>query len=55
LLASGPADALDWAQPIFNAIGLKTVGLEPETARARRMKLVANACTLRSGRASAAN
>ncbi len=46
VLASGPGDALDRAQPIFDAIGSKTVRLEPETGRASRMKLVANAWTV---------
>jgi 3-hydroxyisobutyrate dehydrogenase len=46
VLASGPGDALDRAQPIFDAIGPKTVRLEPEAGRARRMKLVANAWTV---------
>jgi 3-hydroxyisobutyrate dehydrogenase len=43
VLASGPGDALDRAQPIFDAIGSKTVRLEPGAGRASRMKLVANA------------
>jgi 3-hydroxyisobutyrate dehydrogenase len=43
VLASGPGDTLDRAQPIFDAIGSKTVRLEPETGRASRMRLVANA------------
>jgi len=46
VLASGPGDALDRAQPIFDAIGSKTVRLEPETGRASRMKRVANAWTV---------
>lgn len=46
VLASGPGDALDRAQPIFDAIGSKTVRLEPEARGARRMKLVANAWTV---------
>ena len=46
VLASGPADALDRAQPIFDAIGSKTVRLEPEAGGASRMKLVANAWTV---------
>jgi 3-hydroxyisobutyrate dehydrogenase len=46
VLASGPGDALDRAQPIFDAIGLKTVRLEPEAGGASRMKLVANAWTV---------
>ena len=46
VLASGPGDALDRALPIFDAIGSKTVRLEPEAGRARRMKLVANAWTV---------
>ena len=43
VLASGPSDALDRAQPIFDAIGSKTVRLDPEAGRANRMKLVVNA------------
>jgi 3-hydroxyisobutyrate dehydrogenase len=43
VLASGPGDALDRAQPIFDAIGSKTVKLEPEAGRASRTKLVVNA------------
>jgi 3-hydroxyisobutyrate dehydrogenase len=46
VLASGRGDALDRAQPIFDAIGSKTVRLEPEAGRARRMGLVANAWTV---------
>ena len=46
VLASGPGDALDRAQPIFDAIGCKTVRLEPEAGRASRMKLVATAWTV---------
>ena len=46
VLASGPGDALDRAQPIFDAIGSKTVRLEHEAGRASRMKLVANAWTV---------
>ena len=46
LLASGPGDAVDRAQPIFDAIGSKTVRLEPEAGRASRMKLVATAWTV---------
>src|SRR6476661_3373139 len=46
VLASGPGDALDRAQPIFDAIGSKTVRLEPEAGGARRMKLVATAWTV---------
>jgi 3-hydroxyisobutyrate dehydrogenase len=46
VLASGPRDALDRAQPIFDAIGSKTVRLEPEAGRASRRKLVANAWTV---------
>ena len=41
VLASGPGDALDRAQPIFDAIGSKTVTLEPEASRASHTKLVA--------------
>ena len=43
VLASGPGDALDRAQPIFDAIGSKTVRLEPDAGRASRRKLVASA------------
>jgi 3-hydroxyisobutyrate dehydrogenase len=43
VLASGPGDLLDRAQPVFDAIGSKTVRVEPETGRARRTKLVVNA------------
>ena len=43
VLASGPGDVLDRAQPIFDAIGSKTVRLEPEGGGASRAKLVANA------------
>ena len=46
VLASGPRDALDRAQPIFDAIGSKTVRLEPEAGGASRMKLVATAWTV---------
>jgi 3-hydroxyisobutyrate dehydrogenase len=46
VLASGSGDALDRAQPIFDAIGSKTVRLEPHAGRASRMKLVANAWTV---------
>jgi 3-hydroxyisobutyrate dehydrogenase len=46
VLASGPGDALDRAQPIFDAIGMKTVRLEPKARGASRMKLVANAWTV---------
>ena len=46
VLASGPGDALNRAQPIFDAIGSKTVRLEPEAGRASRTKLVANAWTV---------
>jgi 3-hydroxyisobutyrate dehydrogenase len=46
VLASGPRAALNRAQPIFDAIGTKTVRLEPETGRASRIKLVANAWTI---------
>jgi 3-hydroxyisobutyrate dehydrogenase len=45
VLASGPGDALDRAQPIFDAIGLKTVRLEPEAGGASRRKLAAIAWT----------
>ena len=46
VLASGPGDTLDRAQPVFDAIGSKTVRLEPEAGRASRMKLVASAWTV---------
>ena len=46
VLAFGPGDVLDRAQPIFDAIGSKTVRLEPGFSRARRMKLVAGAWTV---------
>jgi 3-hydroxyisobutyrate dehydrogenase len=46
VLAFGPGDALDRAQPIFDAIGLKTVRLEPGARGARRLKLVATAWTV---------
>ena len=46
VLASGPAVALDRAQPIFDAIGSKTVRLEPGARGASRLKLVANAWTV---------
>src|SRR6476619_6848504 len=43
VLASGPGEVLDRAQPIFDAIGVKTVRLEPGVGRASRKKLVASA------------
>jgi 3-hydroxyisobutyrate dehydrogenase len=43
VLASGPGVALDRAQPIFDAIGSKTVRLDPEAGGASRRKLVVNA------------
>ena len=43
VLASGPGDALDRAQPIFDAIGTKTVRLEPDAGGASRRKQVVNA------------
>ena len=46
VLASGPGDVLDRAQPVFDAIGSKTVRLEPEAGGASRMTLVANAWTV---------
>ena len=46
VLASGPGEVLDRAQPIFDAIGLKTVRLEPGVGRARRRRLVASAWTV---------
>jgi 3-hydroxyisobutyrate dehydrogenase len=46
VLASGPGDVLDRAQPIFDAIGSKTVRLEPDAGRASHTKLVANAWTV---------
>src|SRR5690349_18805605 len=45
VLASGPGDALDRAQPIFDAIAFKTVRVEPEAGRASRMRRVVNAWT----------
>jgi len=44
LLASGPADALDRAQPIFDAIGSKTVRLG--AGGVSRTKIVATAWTV---------
>jgi 3-hydroxyisobutyrate dehydrogenase len=41
VLAAGPDDALDRAQPVFDAIGSKTVRLG-DTGAASRMKLVLN-------------
>ena len=46
VLASGPGDALDRAQPIFDAIASKTVRLEPGAHGASRIKLVATAWTV---------
>jgi 3-hydroxyisobutyrate dehydrogenase len=46
VLVSGPGDVLDRAQPVFDAIGSKTVRLEPEAGRASRLRLVANAWTV---------
>jgi 3-hydroxyisobutyrate dehydrogenase len=46
VLASGPGDVLDRAQPIFDAIGSTTVRLGPEARGASRMKLVATAWTV---------
>jgi 3-hydroxyisobutyrate dehydrogenase len=46
VLASGPGDVLDRAQPIFDAIGTKTVRLEPETGRPVRTWLVTSAWTV---------
>jgi 3-hydroxyisobutyrate dehydrogenase len=46
VLASGPGDVLDRAQPVLDAIGSKTVRLEPETGRASRMRLVVSAWTV---------
>jgi 3-hydroxyisobutyrate dehydrogenase len=46
VLASGPGDVLDRAQPIFNAIGSTTVRLEPGARGASRLKLVATAWTV---------
>jgi 3-hydroxyisobutyrate dehydrogenase len=46
VLASGPGDALDRAQPMFDAIASKTVRLDPEAGGARRPKLVASAWSL---------
>src|SRR3954469_19600455 len=46
VLASGPGDILDHAQPVFDAIASKTVRLLPHAGAASRMKLVANAWTV---------
>ncbi|HEX4720296.1 MAG TPA: NAD(P)-binding domain-containing protein [Thermoleophilaceae bacterium] len=46
VLASGPGDTLDRAQPVFDAIASKTVRLAPDAGAASRMKLVANAWTV---------
>ena len=46
VLASGPGHTLDRAQPIFDAIGSKTVRLEPGAGRASRLKLVVSAWTV---------
>jgi len=46
VLASGPEEALDRAQPIFDAIASKTVRLKPKASRASRIKLVTNAWTV---------
>jgi 3-hydroxyisobutyrate dehydrogenase len=46
VLASGPDDVLDRAQPIFDAIGSKTVRPAPEIGRASRMRLVVGAWTV---------
>jgi 3-hydroxyisobutyrate dehydrogenase len=46
VLASGGGDALDRAQPIFDAIGSKTVRLEAEAGGASRVKLVVSAWTV---------
>ena len=45
VLASGPEDVLDRAQPIFDAIGSKTVRLE-QGRPGTRMRLVADAWTV---------
>src|SRR3954454_11996097 len=46
VLASGSGDALDRPQPVFDAIGSKTVRLEPDVSGASRVKRVANAWTV---------
>ena len=46
VLASGPGKVLDRAQPIFDAVGVKTVRLEPDTGRVSHVKLVATAWTV---------
>ena len=46
VLASGPGDALDRAQPIFDAIGSKTVRLEPAAHGVSCLKLVVYAWTV---------
>ena len=46
VLASGPGDILDQAQPVFDALASKTVRLLPDAGAASRMMLVANAWTV---------
>ncbi len=46
VLASGPRDTLDRAQPVFDAIASKTVRLGPDAGAASRVKLVASAWTV---------
>ena len=46
VLASGPGDALDRAQPIFDAIGSKTVRLASDAGQANRMRLIVSAWTV---------
>jgi 3-hydroxyisobutyrate dehydrogenase len=46
VLASGPGDILDRAQPIFDALASKTVRLAPDAGATSRMTLVANAWTV---------
>jgi len=46
VLASGAGDTLDRAQLVFDAIGSKTVRLEPDTGRVSHVKLVATAWTV---------
>src|ERR1700729_60438 len=46
VLASGPSHALDRAQPVFDAIGSKTVRLASDAGQANRMRLIVSAWTV---------
>lgn len=46
VLASGPGDALDRAQSVFDAIRSKTVRLGPDAGTASRVKVVTTAWTV---------